>query len=175
MPFVQPAAASASRPVLSSDWLENSVRPRGSARSLARRGLLPRPSRLVSRRHDLPGARRRRRRIICEPGGETVNTRGSIRAVLLGSASMRCLLRWAQDNTELLNRMKAMEDRIKALEAEVQSLKGQPPAAARRSAGPTILRLRCRPPRRPRSRRSRWQARAPRRNSAAPAGPPPRR
>src|SRR4051794_29209110 len=37
---------------------------------------------------------------------------------------------WAQDTTELLNRMKAMEDRIKALEAEVQSLKGQPPAAA---------------------------------------------
>jgi hypothetical protein len=31
----------------------------------------------------------------------------------------------AQDNTELLNRMKAMEDRIKTLEAEVQSLKGQ--------------------------------------------------
>ena len=33
----------------------------------------------------------------------------------------------AQDNNELLNRMKAMEDRIKALEAEVQMLKG--PAA----------------------------------------------
>ena len=33
----------------------------------------------------------------------------------------------AQDNTELLNRMKVMEDRIKALEAEVQSLKGQAP------------------------------------------------
>ena len=28
----------------------------------------------------------------------------------------------AQDTTELLNRMKAMEDRIKALEAEVQTL-----------------------------------------------------
>jgi hypothetical protein len=36
----------------------------------------------------------------------------------------------AQDNPELLNRMKAMEDRIKTLEAEVQTLKGQPPAAA---------------------------------------------
>src|SRR4051812_513436 len=34
----------------------------------------------------------------------------------------------AQDNTELLNRMKVMEDRIKALEAEVQTLKGQPGA-----------------------------------------------
>jgi hypothetical protein len=36
----------------------------------------------------------------------------------------------AQDNTELLNRMKVMEDRIKALEAEVQSLKGPPVTAA---------------------------------------------
>ena len=35
----------------------------------------------------------------------------------------------AQDTTELLNRMKAMEDRIHALEAEVQTLKGQPAAA----------------------------------------------
>jgi hypothetical protein len=34
----------------------------------------------------------------------------------------------AQDNSEILNRMKAMEDRIRALEAEVQSLKGAPPA-----------------------------------------------
>jgi len=34
----------------------------------------------------------------------------------------------AQENTELLNRMKAMEDRIHALEAEVQMLKGQQPA-----------------------------------------------
>ena len=46
----------------------------------------------------------------------------------------------AQDNTELLNRMKAMEDRIKALEAEVQSLKGTaavtPPAAAPQAALP---------------------------------------
>ena len=35
----------------------------------------------------------------------------------------------AQDNTELLNRMKAMEDRIHALETEVQTLKGQQTAA----------------------------------------------
>jgi hypothetical protein len=34
----------------------------------------------------------------------------------------------AQNNTELLNRMKAMEDRIHALEAEVLALKGQQPA-----------------------------------------------
>jgi hypothetical protein len=44
----------------------------------------------------------------------------------------------AQDTTEILNRMKAMEDRIRALEAEVQSLKGQPapPAAAPQGAVP---------------------------------------
>ena len=36
----------------------------------------------------------------------------------------------AQDNAELLNRMKAMEDRIKSLEAEVHMLKGQAAAAA---------------------------------------------
>lgn len=35
----------------------------------------------------------------------------------------------AQDTTELLNRMKAMEDRIHALETEVQTLKGQQAAA----------------------------------------------
>ncbi|MEP6961037.1 MAG: hypothetical protein ABI995_03105 [Acidobacteriota bacterium] len=35
---------------------------------------------------------------------------------------------WAQDSAELLTRMKAMEDRIRTLEAEVQTLKGQPPA-----------------------------------------------
>ena len=40
--------------------------------------------------------------------------------VLLGLLSSQLP---AQDNTELLNRMKAMEDRIKTLEAEVQSLK----------------------------------------------------
>ena len=47
--------------------------------------------------------------------------------VLLGLLSSQLP---AQDNTELLNRMKAMEDRIKTLEAEVQSLKGQPAPAA---------------------------------------------
>src|SRR5690242_17937026 len=31
----------------------------------------------------------------------------------------------AQDNAELLNRMKAMEDRIHTLETEIQTLKGQ--------------------------------------------------
>src|SRR5258707_561508 len=36
----------------------------------------------------------------------------------------------AQDTTELLNRMKAMEDRIKALEAEVLTLKGTPAPVA---------------------------------------------
>src|SRR5439155_572699 len=35
----------------------------------------------------------------------------------------------AQDSPELLARMKAMEDRIISLEAEVRSLKGQQPAA----------------------------------------------
>ncbi|MGA2268057.1 MAG: hypothetical protein ABSH44_06255 [Bryobacteraceae bacterium] len=47
----------------------------------------------------------------------------------------------AQDTTELLNRMKAMEDRIKALEAEVQTLKVQPPgtvAAAAPAAAPAL-------------------------------------
>jgi hypothetical protein len=36
----------------------------------------------------------------------------------------------AQDQTELLNRMKAMEDRVKALEAELQTLKAQQAAPA---------------------------------------------
>jgi hypothetical protein len=34
----------------------------------------------------------------------------------------------AQDSSELLTRMKAMEDRIRALEAEIQTLKSSPPA-----------------------------------------------
>ncbi len=53
----------------------------------------------------------------------------------------------AQDTAELLNRMRAMEDRIKTLEAEVQSLKGQqaaapaaPPAAVA-TAAPTATPL----------------------------------
>ena len=43
----------------------------------------------------------------------------------------------AQDSAELLTRMKAMEDRIKSLEAEVQALKGQP-AAAPAVTAPTV-------------------------------------
>ena len=45
----------------------------------------------------------------------------------------------AQDNSELLARMKAMEDRIHALEAEVQSLKGAPVAAAAPAPAPEPL------------------------------------
>ena len=42
------------------------------------------------------------------------------------TVSYLCVLAgYAQDTTELLNRMKAMEDKIKALEAEVQEVKGQ--------------------------------------------------
>src|SRR3954447_26099144 len=55
-----------------------------------------------------------------------MSTRGSIPVFLLVSFLCAPSLR-AQNNTEVLTRMKAMEDRIKALEAEVQSLKGQPP------------------------------------------------
>lgn len=52
---------------------------------------------------------------------------------IISAPALACLFAGglaAQDNTELLNRMRAMEDRIKALEAEVQSLKGAPAAAA---------------------------------------------
>jgi hypothetical protein len=42
----------------------------------------------------------------------------------------------AQDNSEILTRMKAMEDRIHALEAEVQSLKGAQASAATTPAPP---------------------------------------
>jgi len=47
----------------------------------------------------------------------------------------------AQDNAELLNRIRAMEDRIKALEAEVQSLKGQPAPAAPAQPVPAVAAL----------------------------------
>src|SRR5215813_9579143 len=55
--------------------------------------------------------------------------------ILLGAAYLYALAATAQDNAELLARMKAMEDRIKSLESEVAQLKGQaavtpPPAAA---------------------------------------------
>ena len=74
-----------------------------------------------------------------------MGTRGFIRVFLLVSFLCAPVLR-AQDNTEVLNRMKAMEDRIKALEAEVQSLKGQPPprrrgATASRPMPPAATRL----------------------------------
>src|SRR5947209_11159252 len=53
--------------------------------------------------------------------------------ILMLASLAACLLAGplaAQDNAELLNRMKTMEDRIKALEAEVQALKGQQAVAA---------------------------------------------
>jgi hypothetical protein len=56
---------------------------------------------------------------------------GLIRTFILAPA-VACLFVLelpAQDSAELLNRMRAMEDRIKALEAEVQTLKGQPAVA----------------------------------------------
>jgi hypothetical protein len=53
------------------------------------------------------------------------------RALLLGAALALVAAQLpAQDNAELLRRMQAMEERIKALEAEIATLKGQPPAAA---------------------------------------------
>jgi hypothetical protein len=60
------------------------------------------------------------------------------RAVVAAALAWCCISPvFAQDSTELLNRMRAMEDRIKALEAEVQSLKGQAaPAAAALPAAP---------------------------------------
>jgi hypothetical protein len=54
-----------------------------------------------------------------------------ITAVCLGSFDAG-----AQDNSEILARMKAMEDRIHALEAEVQALKGAPAAPAAAVAVP---------------------------------------
>jgi cell division protein FtsB len=51
---------------------------------------------------------------------------------LVAPALLACLCPFAavaQDSAELLKRMQAMEERIKALEAEVQTLKGQPAAA----------------------------------------------
>jgi cell division protein FtsB len=52
---------------------------------------------------------------------------------LVAPALLACLIPFnvvAQQPADLLARMQAMEERIKALEAEVQTLKGQPPAAA---------------------------------------------
>jgi hypothetical protein len=53
----------------------------------------------------------------------------SILTLAVGSVGLFPSALRAQDNSEILNRMKAMEDRIRALEAEVQSLKGAPPAS----------------------------------------------
>ena len=58
---------------------------------------------------------------------------GLLAPILLGVLTT---LARGQENTELLNRMKAMEERIRALEAEVQALKGQPPPAAAPAAVP---------------------------------------
>src|ERR1700704_4618498 len=46
-------------------------------------------------------------------------------SLVLIAACLCPLTAVAQDSAELLARMKAMEDRIKSLEAEVQTLKGQ--------------------------------------------------
>ena len=82
------------------------------------------------------------KRVPCIPG-KTGNSKGNwpqspFCGVAL-AAAMACLFAAqlpAQDSAELLNRMKAMEDRIKALEAEVQTLKGQQAAIAAAPAQP---------------------------------------
>src|SRR5438270_13571330 len=60
------------------------------------------------------------------------------RAILVLVSAMGGTL-CAQDTTELLNRMKAMEDRIKSLESELQAVKGQQAAltAAMTAAQPS--------------------------------------
>lgn len=50
-------------------------------------------------------------------------------AAALAASFLPFFALFGQDNGELLARMKAMEERIKSLEAEVQTLKGQQPAA----------------------------------------------
>ena len=70
--------------------------------------------------------------VLLVPKETNLRIRGFMRKYISAPA-LACLFAGglaAQDTTELLNRMRAMEDRIKALEAEVQSLKGQPAAAA---------------------------------------------
>src|SRR2546423_2816637 len=59
--------------------------------------------------------------------------------MLLGMGYAGAMVSTGQDTSELLNRMKAMEDKIKALEGEVQELKGQQTAltAAITAAAPT--------------------------------------
>src|SRR5262249_33975311 len=48
--------------------------------------------------------------------------------IFLGLCRLSVAALSAQDNSELLTRMKAMEERIQALEAEVKALKGKPEA-----------------------------------------------
>src|SRR5438477_11386078 len=70
--------------------------------------------------------------VIGEPArGGTLKTFRIVRVVPFAAALAAVFAAQlpAQDTTELLNRMKAMEERIKALEAEVQTLKGQPAIA----------------------------------------------
>jgi hypothetical protein len=55
-------------------------------------------------------------------------------AVFLAAVSLSVLPLCAQDTAELLQRMKAMEERIQMLEAEVRSLKGAPPPPAQAAA-----------------------------------------
>jgi len=58
-----------------------------------------------------------------------MNTRRKVRALGLIAASLFPIAAMAQDS-DLQARMKAMEDRIISLEAEVRSLKAQQPVAA---------------------------------------------
>ena len=63
----------------------------------------------------------------------TTWSKGIVFKRLVLAAGIICVLAAklpAQDTVELLTRMKAMEERIKTLEAEVQTLKGQQPPAA---------------------------------------------
>jgi cell division septum initiation protein DivIVA len=48
-----------------------------------------------------------------------------VAAYLLAALSFSPISAFAQESADLLARMKAMEDRIKSLEAEIQELKGQ--------------------------------------------------
>ena len=95
--------------------------------------------------------------------------------MLTSGVSPACALA-AQDNTELLNRMKAMEDRIKALEAEVQTLKGAAAGAAAAVAPAAPSCSGAMPPAAPAAvPRKRRQAQDAAPQWAARAAPPPRR
>ena len=60
-------------------------------------------------------------------------------AIVAFGAILACLpTARAQDTAELLTRMRAMEDRIKALEAEVQILKGSPAPEQAAAAAPVV-------------------------------------